>query len=578
MMKTRHSRRAVRTNHSCNHGLLLVLDAVVLLLGLFLKLSLLDITRSIVVGDVVYFFVYGLDNGVAMTPPMGWLSWEKYGCEIDCIKNPTTCLSETLIRKQAQLLVEEGYKDVGYTYINIDDCWSNKHGRDPISNKIVPDPIRFPNGMKSLSNFIHSLDLKFGLYGDIGTKTCMGYPGFGDSDDDDDSTRYFELDATTFAIEYEIDMIKVDTCNSNETLFNLTYPLFGHFLNQTGRRIVYSCSWPNDYYEQHNHYEIPDVLNHGIKQTCNMWRNYFDISDDWSNSVVKIIEFYARNSSQDVMIKAAGKGHWNDPDQLLIGDHNGLSLSQQQIQFALWSIFSAPLFISSNLEKISNESKAILQNTEIISVNQDPLGRQGYCIFKNDFTRIWIRELQPMTAAAMIDNHECDGGGDVPTLPRWKLDGDNKTQILLQEKRYSRPRYHRHLRKQSNVTLSSCGQYRRPSSLTAAATQPPPVDTSNTWAIVLENHRTIFNEREITFDIHKHLPKSATTRIGTSIGTTPGKRSKRVRRRLRLFTVRDLIHHVDLGIYQDNFTASVDAVSVQMFKIVLLDDAERNPV
>ena len=324
-----------------------------------------------------------LNNGLARTPPMGWLSWLRFGCQTNCKDFPDTCISENLYLKQARLLIEKGFRDAGYKYVNIDDCWSEL---SRVNGKIVENRKRFPSGLKNLSKTLHSWDLLLGLYGDIGPKTCAGYPGFEGN---------FDLDARTLAYDFEIDSIKVDTCGANESLFNITYPAFGKALNRTGRPILYSCSWPNDYYERHNHFENPDFLNHGIKQTCNMWRNYFDVSDSWS-AIQKIYSFWERKGPQDVMVKAAGPGHWNDPDMLVIGNP-GLSLSEQQTQFSLWAIFAAPLMISTDLSTISEESQKILLNKEVISINQDVLGRQGWVAWKSEggFKRVWVRELEP---------------------------------------------------------------------------------------------------------------------------------------------------------------------------------------
>ena len=419
---------------------------------------------------------------------MGWLSWERFGCQIDCIGNPQTCISEDLYRSQAKILVEEGYRDAGYTYVNIDDCWSLKD-RDPVTKKIVPDLTRFPNGLKNLSRMFHHWGLKLGLYGDIGTATCEGYPGY---------DGYFELDAQTLAIDYEIDSIKVDTCHSNESSFNTTFPAFGQALNRTGRPILYSCSWPFDYYEKHHHYEQPDVLNHGIKQTCNIWRNYYDIFDSWE-SVTKIISFWKRTDPRnDVMIRAAGPGHFNDPDMLIVGNP-GLSLSEQQTQFSLWSIFAAPLYISADLRTISNDSKQILLNEEIIAINQDPLGRQGWCAEDNEskYIRVWVRELVSTTTTGY----------------------DNATTTI-------------------DTAI--------------------PIQSSDTWAVVLQNYNTIFNEQPITFDPRRHILDASTSASPTGSSRTITK-----------FSVRDVITKQDLGTYQHNFTSFVDESSVATYKIIL---------
>ncbi|CAI7993971.1 Alpha-N-acetylgalactosaminidase [Geodia barretti] len=142
-----------------------------------------------------------LDNGLALTPPMGWMSWERYRCNVDCTTDPYNCISEELYMEMADRLVDQGYKDLGYEFVNID---------------------------------VHSRGLKLGIYGDIGTMTCGGYPG---------SYGHIETDAMTYA-EWGVDMVKVDGCYANETVFAEGYPAMGKALNATGRPIVYSCSWP----------------------------------------------------------------------------------------------------------------------------------------------------------------------------------------------------------------------------------------------------------------------------------------------------------------------------------------------
>ena len=113
------------------------------------------------------------DDGLARTPPMGWLSWTRYACETDCNKYPDACINEELYKAQADRLVKDGFKDLGYNYVNIDDCWSEKQ-RDK-NNRLVPDKKRFPSGMKALADYMHSKGLKLGIYGDIGTLTCAKY-------------------------------------------------------------------------------------------------------------------------------------------------------------------------------------------------------------------------------------------------------------------------------------------------------------------------------------------------------------------------------------------------------------------
>jgi hypothetical protein len=217
------------------------------------------ITIGLLLSARYTIFVSALDNGVALTPPMGWLSWERFGCNLNCHEQPDECISEHLYKEQASLLVDAGYLQAGYRYVNVDDCWSEKE-RDQAGN-LVADRKRFPSGLGALAEYLHDKGLLFGLYGDIGWKTCAGYPGFDGN---------FERDARQLA-EWQIDSIKVDVCNSNNTVYNVTFPAFGAALNKTRRPILYNCQWPlNDAYSHHG--ENPDILNPAVKNVCNQWR------------------------------------------------------------------------------------------------------------------------------------------------------------------------------------------------------------------------------------------------------------------------------------------------------------------
>lgn len=194
-----------------------------------LTLNLLSVTA--VVATLLFTLIpapSALENGLARTPPMGWMSWERFACEIDCQTYPANCIGETLFRETAEILANEGYRDAGYVYINIDDCWSEWQ-RDKKTHKLVPNAERFPNGMEKLSSYIHSLGLKFGIYSDIGTKTCAGYPGHLNAN----GSNYFELDAETFA-SWGVDSLKVDGCYANSSDYKILYPKLGQALNSTG--------------------------------------------------------------------------------------------------------------------------------------------------------------------------------------------------------------------------------------------------------------------------------------------------------------------------------------------------------
>lgn len=172
-----------------------------------------------------------LDNGLARTPPMGWMTWAKFSCIVNCTAQPDDCISDKLIRSMASVMVSEGYLDAGYNYINIDDCWSEME-RDSITSALLPDHERFPYGMRNLSNFVHSIGLRFGMYGDIGTKTCQGYPGFWIGNGS--ASDYFLLDSETFA-SWGVDSLKVDGCYQDIDIFDKIYPRLGEMLNFTGK-------------------------------------------------------------------------------------------------------------------------------------------------------------------------------------------------------------------------------------------------------------------------------------------------------------------------------------------------------
>ncbi|XP_028808856.1 alpha-N-acetylgalactosaminidase-like [Denticeps clupeoides] len=303
-----------------------------------------------------------LDNGLMRTPPMGWLAWERFRCDIDCDNDPKNCISENLFRDMADRLAEDGWKELGYVYVNIDDCWSSMD-RDN-NGRLQPDPKRFPGGIANLARYLHDRGLKLGIYGDLGTHTCGGYPGT--------TLDKIQTDAQTFA-DWGVDMLKLDGCYSNASYQEQGYPLMTKALNATGRPIGYSCSWPA--------YQggLPPKVNYTLLgEICNLWRNYGDIQDSW-DSVLNIIDWFFDN--QDVLQPAAGPGRWNDPDMLIIGDF-GLSLDQSRTQMALWAVMAAPLFMSNDLRTLDSSARAILQNRGAIAINQDPMGIQGRRLLK----------------------------------------------------------------------------------------------------------------------------------------------------------------------------------------------------
>eukprot|EP00929_Paragymnodinium_shiwhaense_P024010 TRINITY_DN14897_c0_g1_i6.p1 TRINITY_DN14897_c0_g1~~TRINITY_DN14897_c0_g1_i6.p1 ORF type:complete len:432 (+),score=109.30 TRINITY_DN14897_c0_g1_i6:87-1382(+) len=346
--------------------------------------------------------VDALDNGVARTPPMGWLSWERYACNVDCEKMPGNCINAQLYMDMADRMVADGWKEAGYEYVNVDDCWPAS-SRDA-QGLIQADEKRFPGGIKALCDYIHSKGLKCGLYTDIGATTCGGYLALNVTADRSNSE--FVKEIGNFA-SWGIDSLKVDGCNQDPKVMNITYPRLSNVLVEAGRLkqrpIMYSCSWPA--YISIPGQNISKEVYDDLAKYCNIWRNYRDIVDTWDSYW---------NDNQDMMAEAAGPGHFNDPDMILAGN-TGLSIYEYQAQFVLWSIFAAPLLMSNDLRTIDDEAKKLLQNPDIIKVNQDPLGKQGKRVGGHpDSTSIWARPLVGGDVAVAFLN-EVPG---VPGTPR----------------------------------------------------------------------------------------------------------------------------------------------------------------
>jgi len=295
----------------------------------------------------------------------------------------------------ADAMVSEGYRDAGYVYVDIDDCWLTGQ-RDSMGN-LVPNPVGFPNGMKKLGDYMHQKGLLFGMYEDIGTKTCGGYPG---------SQGYFDQDAKTFA-SWGVDALKLDGCNYEAANYQAGYSNFSTALNATGRKIMYSCSWPAYINDNQKALYYPYMA-----KICNIWRNWDDIDDTYA-SMASIANYWGDHS--EVLAAVAKPGAFNDADQLLIGN-SGLNQMESETQMAIWAIIASPLLMSNDLRNIPVWAKAILQNREVIAVNQDPLGRQGSRISGSaGKTQIWVRELVNSDFAVVLWN-------DTPIIADIELD------------------------------------------------------------------------------------------------------------------------------------------------------------
>ena len=289
--------------------------------------------------------ISSLDNGLGLTPQMGWNTWNKFACKIE----------EKLIRDSIDALVNTGLKDLGYNYMNLDDCWQIKRDEN---KTIVPDADKFPNGIKPLADYAHSKGLKFGLYSDGGNLTCQMRPG---------GYGYEEIDAKTYA-EWGVDYLKYDNCWNMGISSKIRYPRMTEALRKQNRSIFYSiCQWGEE--------EIPTWG----KEFGNSWRTTLDISDSWI-SMINIID------QNDKWFQYAGPGGWNDPDMLEVGN-GGMSDVEYRTHFSLWAISKAPLIIGCDLTKMSNETFNILSNKEVIAINQDKLGEQGHKIKITNLTQ-----------------------------------------------------------------------------------------------------------------------------------------------------------------------------------------------
>ncbi|CAH4029707.1 unnamed protein product [Pieris brassicae] len=316
-----------------------------------------------------------LNNGLARKPPMGWMSWGYYLCSVDCEKYPRKCLNEKLLLSVADMFYNRGYQEAGYEYIVIDDCWSEK--RRSVNGRLVPDRKRFPKGMEAIAEYIHARGLKFGIYTNIADITCMHYPG---------SKGHFIEDAKMFA-EWGVDYIKVDGCFVGEAYLNTAYMRFGQQLNNTGRPMVYSCSWP--YYIEFIHKKTPDYAT--ISRHCNMWRNYHDVVTSW-DSIKDIIRHY--QSSYDQLSPYHGPGHWNDMDMLIFGT-DSLTESQSRVHIAVYAMMSSPLLLSCDMEKITEYERELLLNLELLAIAQDPLGIMAKPYELDNSITLWMKPHLP---------------------------------------------------------------------------------------------------------------------------------------------------------------------------------------
>lgn len=316
-----------------------------------------------------------LDNGVARTPPMGWNSWNKFACNV----------SEQMIKEMADAMVSSGMRDAGYEYVVIDDCW--QVDRDAEGN-IVPDPKRFPSGMKALADYVHSKGLKFGLYSCAGTLTCQNRPG---------GRGYEYQDARQYAA-WGVDYLKYDWCSHGTQNAEASYSLMSDALKKSGRPIVFSlCEWGSN---------RPWLW---ARDVGNLWRTTGDIQDCWDcKRAWGGLGFVHILDLQDGLESYAGPGHWNDPDMLEVGN-GGMTTTEYRAHFSLWCILAAPLMAGNDIRSMTPEIAEILTNKEVIAVDQDSMGMQGRRVKRDGDLDVWAKQL-------------ADGGRAVALLNRGKTE------------------------------------------------------------------------------------------------------------------------------------------------------------
>lgn len=315
------------------------------------------------------------------------------------------CVDETTYKAQADALVSGGFRAAGYKTVSIDDCWEQKSPERDAQGRLAPDPKRFPSGFQALAEYMHKKNVSFGIYSDMGTHTCGGYPG---------TEGHEEIDAKTFA-EWGVDYLKLDGCNVVAPGYSVGYPKMGHAMQASGRDMVYSCSWPA--YLGSN--ETSKPFEAMIAAGCNLWRNWHDIQGNWG-SVSSIIDHWGDYGK--ILQATAGPdgpygGHWHDMDMLLIGEHElggmpGITFEEGRTQFGMWSLLAAPLIMGNDLRNVSAAAKAVLLNDDVIAVDQDSLGKMGLRISPKGPTEVWARELaNGDMAVGLLNKGEASSGG-----------------------------------------------------------------------------------------------------------------------------------------------------------------------
>ncbi len=317
---------------------------------------------------------------LAPTPPMGWNSWNIFAKDIN----------EVNIKAAADAMVASGMRDGGYQYLVLDDAWMASE-RDE-NGALQADPVKFPRGMKDIGDYIHSKGLKFGIYEDRAYRTCQSLPG---------SFGHEQIDMATFAA-WGVDYIKMDSCSAegNGRLSSEDYAIFRKYIEETGRPMVLSIS---------------DFGNAawvwGGKETSQLWRTGWDIRS-WMDSVYNCADCsggsHRSHPAFNGLWQFAGPAYWNDPDMLQVGniriEEDKVRKSANRAHFGLWCILAAPLMAGNDLPHMTDTVRDILTAPEVIAVNQDERGVQGYKVFVDDKLEVYNKPLADGTTAVLLLN------------------------------------------------------------------------------------------------------------------------------------------------------------------------------
>ncbi|MFF0174315.1 glycoside hydrolase family 27 protein [Micromonospora profundi] len=333
-----------------------------------------------------------LENGVARTPPMGWNSWNSFGCNIN----------EALIRQTADAIVSSGMRDLGYEYVVVDDCWFNPN-RDSSGN-IQGDPTRFPSGMKALGDYLHARGLKFGLYQVPVDKTCAQY--FGAYPGATGSRGHEVQDARQFAA-WGVDFLKYDWCSPNGSIDEqvATFAKMRDALAATGRPIVYSIN-PNSIHAKTG--PLRDW-----SDVSNMWRTTEDITNAWDTGQTNGYPMGIQNiiNVNVPLARYARPGGFTDPDMMEVG-RGGMNDTEMRSHFAMWAVMASPLIAGNDVRSMSSATLTILTNRNLIAINQDSLALQATQVSFDGTRRVLAKPLANGDVAVALFNQ----GGSTTTI------------------------------------------------------------------------------------------------------------------------------------------------------------------